>query len=54
MLRAAATAALHGSAAFRADLEAARAELTQVRRNAPAPDSLQCPAEAHAFEKALN
>lgn len=51
---AAATAALHGSAAFRADLEAARAELTQVRRNAPAPDSLQCPAEAHAFEKALN
>lgn len=48
---AAATAALHGSAAFRADLEAARAELATLRANAPAPDSKTCRAEAKALAK---
>ncbi len=51
---AATTAALHGSAAFRADLEAARAELARVRTSAPAPDAGQCRAEAAALAKALN
>lgn len=46
---AAATAALHGSAAFRADLEAARDEMTRVRKSAPAPDALACRAEAAAL-----
>jgi acid phosphatase (class A) len=46
---AAATAALHGSPAFRADLEAARAEMATVRAKAPAPDAVACRAEAAAL-----
>ncbi len=46
---AAATAALHGSPAFRADLEAARAELSRLRADAPAPDAALCRAEAAAL-----
>jgi acid phosphatase (class A) len=47
----AATAALHGSAEFRADLEAARIELARVRASAPAPDAAACRAEAAALAK---
>jgi len=46
---AAATAALHGSAAFRADLEAARSEMVKVRASAPPPDAAICRAEAKAL-----
>lgn len=46
---AAATAALHGSAEFRADLEAARRELATVRARAAAPDAAACRAEAAAL-----
>jgi membrane-associated phospholipid phosphatase len=46
---AAATAALHGSAEFRADLEAARAEMTRVRASAPAADAAACRAESAAL-----
>jgi membrane-associated phospholipid phosphatase len=42
----AATAALHGSAEFRADLEAARDAMATVRANAPAPDAAACRVEA--------
>ena len=49
---AAATAALHGSASFRADLDAARAELATVRKRAPAPDAAACRAEAAALATA--
>jgi acid phosphatase (class A) len=45
----AATAALHGSAAFRADLESAREEMATVRASAPAPDAAACRAEATAL-----
>ncbi|HEY4030672.1 MAG TPA: Ca2+-dependent phosphoinositide-specific phospholipase C [Caulobacteraceae bacterium] len=51
MAGAAATAALHGSAAFRADLEAARAEMAKARASAPAPDASTCRAEAAALAK---
>ena len=51
---AATTAALHGSAAFRADLETARGELARVRTSATAPDAAQCRAETVALAKALN
>ena len=46
---AAATAALHGSPAFRADLEAAREELARVRVDAPAVDPALCRTEAAAL-----
>lgn len=46
---AAATAALHSSAAFRADLEAARDEIVTVRATAPLPDAAACRAEATAL-----
>ncbi len=46
---AAATAALHGSAEFRADLEAARDEMPRIRASAPAPDAAACRAEAAAL-----
>ena len=49
---AAATAALHGSAEFRADLEAARAEMATVRASARAPDAAACRAEASALATA--
>lgn len=49
---AAATAALHGSAEFRADLEAARAELVRIRRESPAPDASACQAERAALAHA--
>ncbi len=49
---AAATAALHGSAAFRADLEAARAEMATVRASAPSPSAAVCRAEAAALATA--
>jgi membrane-associated phospholipid phosphatase len=45
----AATAALHGSAEFRADLEAARDEMARVRASAPSPDASACRAEAAAL-----
>ena len=51
---AATTAALHGSAAFRADLETARGELARVRTRATAPDAAQCRAVTVALAKALN
>ena len=46
---AAATAALHADATFRADLEAARSELARARQDAPAPDPATCRAEAAAL-----
>ncbi|WP_353230671.1 Ca2+-dependent phosphoinositide-specific phospholipase C [Novosphingobium sp.] len=46
---AAATAALHANATFRADLDAARAELAQARTTAPAADAATCRAEAAAL-----
>ncbi|GAA0298721.1 hypothetical protein GCM10009087_05710 [Sphingomonas oligophenolica] len=49
---AAATAALHGSAEFRGDLEAARAELVTARASAPAPDAAVCRVEAAALARA--
>lgn len=39
-------AALHGSPAFRADLDAARADLARARAAGPAPDAAACTAEA--------
>ncbi len=50
---AAATAVLHGSPAFRADLEAAREEMARVRKAAPAPDPAVCRAEATALATPL-
>jgi acid phosphatase (class A) len=47
---AAAAAVLHGSPEFRADLDAARAELTAGRTALPAPDSATCRAEADALK----
>ncbi|VXC93185.1 Ca2+-dependent phosphoinositide-specific phospholipase C [Sphingomonas sp. 8AM] len=49
---AAATAALHGSAAFRDDLEAARREMAVVRVGAPTPGIEMCRAEAAALAQA--
>ena len=46
---AAATAALHGSAAFRADLEAARSEMETLRATAPPPAAAACRIEAEAL-----
>jgi membrane-associated phospholipid phosphatase len=46
---AAATAALHAQAAFREDLEAARAELPKARAAASSPDPAACRAEAAAL-----
>jgi membrane-associated phospholipid phosphatase len=51
MAGAAATAALHSSAEFRADLEAARSEIQRARSSAPAPDSKACRAEAAALAR---
>jgi membrane-associated phospholipid phosphatase len=48
---AAVTAALHGSAEFRADMDAARAEMATARASAPAPDAAACRAEAAALAK---
>jgi membrane-associated phospholipid phosphatase len=48
---AAATAALHGSAEFRADMDAARIEMATARASAPAPDAAACRAEAAALAK---
>lgn len=39
-------AALHGSADFRKDMDAARAEITKSRAAGPAPDAAACAAEA--------
>ena len=39
-------AALHGQAAFRSDLEKARAEVAAARKAGPAPDPAMCAAEA--------
>jgi acid phosphatase (class A) len=44
-------AALHGSADFRADLDAARTEVAAARRAGPAPDPQACAAEAALIEK---
>lgn len=43
-------AALHGSAEFRADLEAARKEIAAVRASGPAPDPAQCAKEAELLK----
>jgi acid phosphatase (class A) len=43
---AALVAALHGSAEFRSDLEAARQEVAAARKAGPAPDPAQCAKEA--------
>lgn len=45
---AAEVAAMHGSAAFRADMDAARAELAALRTTAPKPDAKQCEIEHEA------
>lgn len=50
---AAATAALHGSPDFRADLETARGELATIRTRLPPPDAAKCRAEANALKHAL-
>ena len=44
-------AALHGNAAFRSDLEAARAEVAAARRGGPAPDPAFCAREAAMIAK---
>ncbi|WP_374574074.1 phosphatase PAP2 family protein [Phenylobacterium sp.] len=46
-------AALHGSADFRADLDAARAEVARARAAGPAPDAASCAAEAELVAKPL-
>ena len=48
---AAATAAMHSSAEFRADMDAARVEMAAARASAPAPDAAACRAEAAALAK---
>ncbi|CAH0351189.1 MAG: Ca2+-dependent phosphoinositide-specific phospholipase C [Sphingobium sp.] len=49
---AAATAVLHGSAAFRADMEATREEVAKIREHAPPPDPTVCRAQTEALAKA--
>jgi acid phosphatase (class A) len=44
-------AALHGSAEFRADMDAARKEVAGARKAGPAPDAAACAAEAALVEK---
>ena len=44
-------AALHGSAQFRADLEAARTEIDQARVRGPQPDAGACAREAALYAK---
>jgi acid phosphatase (class A) len=44
-------AALHGDPAFRADLEAARAEVAAARRAGPSPEAAACMAEHQLTEK---
>jgi acid phosphatase (class A) len=44
-------AALHSSAQFRADLDAARTELDQARVHGPQPDAAMCAREAALFAK---
>jgi acid phosphatase (class A) len=44
-------AALDANPGFRADLEAARAELDQARKQAPAPDAAECAIEKEASAK---
>lgn len=45
-------AALHGSAEFRADVDAARAEMVSLRANGPKPDPAACAREAALIAKA--
>jgi len=49
---AAATAALHGSPEFRAEMDAARAELVRIRSALPVPDAKVCKAERAALARA--
>ena len=44
-------AGLHGSAQFRADMDAARQELAALRKSAKAPDPAACAAEAELIAK---
>ena len=44
-------AGLHGSAQFRADMDAARQELATLRKSAKAPDPAACAAEAELIAK---
>jgi len=44
-------AGLHGSAAFRADMDAARPELAALRAAGPAPDAAACAAEAELTKR---
>jgi acid phosphatase (class A) len=44
-------AALHGDADFRADLEAARAEVKAARQDGPSPDATACQAQGKLVEK---
>lgn len=46
-------AGLHGSADFRRDMDAARAELAALRRSSPAPDAAACAAETALVEQKL-
>ena len=45
-------AALHGSAQFRSDLDAARIEIDKARAQGPQPDSTACAREAALYAKA--
>jgi acid phosphatase (class A) len=44
-------AALHGDAQFRADMDAARAEVAAARKAGPAPDAAMCAREAELISK---
>lgn len=50
---AAVVAALHGSEAFRKDLDAARKEVAAARKAGPAPDAAACAAEAELVAQKL-
>lgn len=52
MAGASVVAALHGLAEFRADMDAARAELAALRTNAPTPEPGRCRMEAEALAAA--
>ena len=46
-------AALHGSEAFRSDMDAARAEIAAARKAGPAPDPAACAREADLLKSPL-
>jgi acid phosphatase (class A) len=46
-------AGLHGSAGFRADMEAARKEAVRLRKSGKAPDPAACAAETAALRQEI-